>query len=86
MMVTPHNRSVLVTIGLSDPFGGGNFSVIVGMSFDEAPMKAAATPAAPLVHVPICKVANHTFNAAGLTGPAKTMSAMAFLIVWPSAS
>jgi len=64
-MVTPHNRSVLVTIGLSAPFGGGNFSVIVGISFDEAPTRAAATPARPLVHVPICKVANQTFNATG---------------------
>ena len=36
------------------------------MSFDEAPMKAATTPAAPFVQVPICIVANHTFNAAGL--------------------
>ncbi len=47
--------------------GGGNFSLIVGMSFDEAPMKAAATPAAPFAQVPICSVANHAFNAAGLS-------------------
>jgi hypothetical protein len=66
MMVTPHNLSEPETIGLSVPFGGGNFSLIVGMSFDEAPMKAAATPAAPFAHVPICRVANHNFNAAGL--------------------
>ena len=67
MMVTPHNRSEPVTIGLSVPCGGGNFSLIVGMSVDEAPMKAAATPAAPFVHVPICNVANHTFRAAGVS-------------------
>src|SRR6185369_9697861 len=66
MMVTPHNWSEAETIGLSVPWGGGNFSLSVGMSFDEAPMKAAATPAAPFVQVPICSVANHTFNAAGL--------------------
>jgi hypothetical protein len=50
MMVTPHTLSEPETIGLSVPLGGGNFSLIVGMSFDEAPMKAAATPAAPLEH------------------------------------
>ena len=66
MMVTPHNLSEPETIGLSVPCGGGNFSLSVGMSFDEAPMKAAAMPAAPFAHVPICSVANHTFNAAGL--------------------
>jgi hypothetical protein len=37
-MVTPHNLSEPETIGLSVPPGGGNFSLIVGMSFDEAPM------------------------------------------------
>lgn len=66
MMVTAHNRSKPETIGLSVPCGGGNFSLIVGMSFDEAPMKAPAIPAAPFVHVPICNVANHTFNAVAL--------------------
>src|ERR1035441_4884077 len=66
-MVTPHNLSEPETIGLSVPPGGGNFSLIVGMSFDEAPMKAPARPAAPFAHVPICSVANHTFNAAGLS-------------------
>ena len=66
MIVTPHNKSEPETIGLSAPCGGGNFSLIVGMSFDETPMKAAATPAAPFIHVPICNVPNHTFNAAGL--------------------
>jgi hypothetical protein len=35
-MVTPHNLSEPETIGLSVPPGGGNFSLIVGMSFDEA--------------------------------------------------
>ncbi len=66
MMVTPHNLSEPETIGLSVPPGGGNFSLMVGMSFDEAPMKAAAAPAAPFAHVPICNIANHSFNAVGL--------------------
>ena len=65
-MVTPHNWSRPDTSGWSVPRGGGNFSLIVGMSFDEDPMKAAASPAAPLVHVPICSVANHVFSAVGL--------------------
>src|ERR1051326_8048 len=66
MIVTPHNCSDAETIGLSTPFGGGNFSLIVGMSFDEAPVKAPITPAAPFAHVPICNVANHIFHAIGL--------------------
>src|SRR6266404_2302606 len=65
MIVTPHNCSRFVTTELSTPFGGGNFSFNVGMSFDDDPRKAAATPAAPLVQVPICSVANHTRSAAG---------------------
>jgi hypothetical protein len=66
MIVTPHNVSEPETIGLSLPCGGGNFSFIVGMSIDEAPIKAAITPATPFVYVPICNIANHTFNATGL--------------------
>src|SRR5436309_13261817 len=34
MIVTPHNRSEPETIGLSAPCGGGNFSLIVGMSIN----------------------------------------------------
>ncbi len=77
MIVTPHNISEPETIGLSVPCGGGNFSLIVGISFDEAPMKAAATPAAPLVHVPICSIANHTFSPAGLRQSSWTRNANA---------
>src|SRR6185437_9932945 len=72
MMVTPHNWSEPETIGLSAPCGGGNFSLIVGMSFDEAPMKAPASPAAPFVHVPICNIANHTFHVSGLSLSSRT--------------
>ena len=43
----------------SSPCGGGNFSFNDGISFDDVPMNAAASPAPPLVQLPICKVANH---------------------------
>jgi hypothetical protein len=56
MTFTPHS-SRLVATRLSTPCGGGNFSFNVGMSFDEDPLKAAASPAAPLVQVPSCSVA-----------------------------
>ena len=44
MMVTPHNWKEPETMGLSAPCGGGNVSLIVGMSFDETPMKTAVIP------------------------------------------
>ncbi len=42
------------------PFGGGNFSFSVGMSFDEDPRSAASRPAPPFVQVPICSGADQT--------------------------
>src|SRR6185312_9116013 len=62
MIVMPQSCRRPETNGFSVPLGGGNFSLSVGISLDDAPMNAAATPAAPLVQVPICKRANHTHN------------------------